>query len=224
MSTGCNSIDELLRGGWRNGQVTEVVGPSASGKTQMCLQAALMFARNEVNVLFVDTHGSFSSDRIDQIAQQRYVRNRDAILQRIHVLQLMQIEQVFGALDNLFVSNENQGNYQCLIIDSLPPLLSAILGDSMQRGQALMAILASLLRAISCEYGITILVCNYTLGDSRSGKVMLGEDWNGQCHTRIRLDFVQNGHQRIATLLTSTYLESGGKVAFQIGDAGVFSN
>ena len=40
LPTGCDSIDELLGGGLRQGQVIEFAGPSASGKTQLCLSAA----------------------------------------------------------------------------------------------------------------------------------------------------------------------------------------
>ena len=44
LPTGCDSIDELLGGGLRQGQVIEFAGPSASGKTQLCLSAAASFA------------------------------------------------------------------------------------------------------------------------------------------------------------------------------------
>ncbi|KAL5711096.1 hypothetical protein ACHQM5_021588 [Ranunculus cassubicifolius] len=47
LSTGCEGIDKLLGGGLREGQVTELVGASSCGKTQvrgvMCMKRNLCF-------------------------------------------------------------------------------------------------------------------------------------------------------------------------------------
>ena len=39
MSTGAHSLNRLLQGGWRVGEVTELAGPYASGKSQACFTA-----------------------------------------------------------------------------------------------------------------------------------------------------------------------------------------
>lgn len=65
LSTGCEGINVLLQGGLREGQVTELVGPSPSGKTQVCLLAASNIAKNYGGaVIFIDTGNSFSAKRI----------------------------------------------------------------------------------------------------------------------------------------------------------------
>lgn len=38
LSTGCSSLDLLLRGGISTRSITEICGPSSSGKTQICFQ------------------------------------------------------------------------------------------------------------------------------------------------------------------------------------------
>ncbi|KAK1321724.1 hypothetical protein QJS10_CPA03g01463 [Acorus calamus] len=48
LATGCEGIDQILRGGLRMGQLTELVGPSSSGKTQVCLCAASHVAEYSV--------------------------------------------------------------------------------------------------------------------------------------------------------------------------------
>lgn len=42
ISTGCSQIDEIIRGGIPVNGITEIVGPSGVGKTQLCLQLSLM--------------------------------------------------------------------------------------------------------------------------------------------------------------------------------------
>jgi RAD51-like protein 3 len=67
LSTGDKETDSLLQGGFREGQLTELVGPSSSGKTQFCMQAAASVAENHLGrVLYLDTGNSFSARRIAQ--------------------------------------------------------------------------------------------------------------------------------------------------------------
>lgn len=42
ISTGCAVIDEIIRGGVPINGITEIVGASGVGKTQLCLQLSLM--------------------------------------------------------------------------------------------------------------------------------------------------------------------------------------
>ncbi|PKI36394.1 hypothetical protein CRG98_043176 [Punica granatum] len=65
LSTGCERIDSLLNGGLHEGHVTELAGPSSSGKTQLCLLAAANVAyQHKGGVTYVDTGNSFSPKRI----------------------------------------------------------------------------------------------------------------------------------------------------------------
>ncbi|KAL4189068.1 hypothetical protein AMTRI_Chr08g163670 [Amborella trichopoda] len=63
--TGFDGIDTLLCGGLCEGNLTELAGPSSSGKTQFCLHAAAHVAYTYMcSVLYLDTSNSFSSKRI----------------------------------------------------------------------------------------------------------------------------------------------------------------
>ncbi|PKU87043.1 DNA repair protein RAD51 like 4 [Dendrobium catenatum] len=71
LPTGCDGIDTLLGGGLREGQLTEIVGPSSSGKTQFCLYVASNVAVKLCgSVVFLDTSNSFSPTRIASIVNQ----------------------------------------------------------------------------------------------------------------------------------------------------------
>jgi DNA repair and recombination protein RadB len=67
LSTGCQSLDSLLGGGFERGTVTQVYGPPAAGKTNIMLSAALHTAAADSMAIYVDTEG-ISSDRFRQIA------------------------------------------------------------------------------------------------------------------------------------------------------------
>ena len=52
LSTGCTTIDAMLGGGLRAGEFTEVFGTSASGKTQLCHQLAVIAAARGGSVVY----------------------------------------------------------------------------------------------------------------------------------------------------------------------------
>jgi len=85
-STGCKSIDELLGGGFESGTVTQLYGEAGSGKTNICLQAAVECAKKGESVIFIDSEG-FSPERFLQIAQSRTGGSEDveSIARRIMI-------------------------------------------------------------------------------------------------------------------------------------------
>ena len=70
-TSGCESLDALLSGGYRAGTLTEIYGKSNSGKSQLAMQAALCAARRGDGVLYIDTEGAFRPERLEQIAGAR---------------------------------------------------------------------------------------------------------------------------------------------------------
>jgi DNA repair protein RadB len=64
---GC-CIDKLLNGGVETRVITQLYGPPASGKTNICLQVALNCIKNNKKVIFIDTEGGHSIERMRQIA------------------------------------------------------------------------------------------------------------------------------------------------------------
>src|SRR3989344_2213020 len=65
--TGSYDINKWLEGGYENDIITLFYGPSASGKSNFVLLAACHNAKKDKKIVFIDTEGSFSIDRINQI-------------------------------------------------------------------------------------------------------------------------------------------------------------
>jgi len=82
ISTGSFDFNEWLHGGYEKGIVTMLVGPPGSGKSNLSMLAACSAAR-ERKVLFVDTEGGFSTERIEQIVGNE---NREKVLENILIL------------------------------------------------------------------------------------------------------------------------------------------
>lgn len=66
--TNCQSIDELLSGGFPCGQISLIYGKSNTGKTSLAIQCSVICARYNFKTIFVDNENSFSPVRLSQIA------------------------------------------------------------------------------------------------------------------------------------------------------------
>lgn len=73
LSTGIDSLDEILNGGIRSSLVTEIVGKAGIGKTQICLTVSVMTSSKGIGVIYFDTEGKFSPMRLMEIALNRKV-------------------------------------------------------------------------------------------------------------------------------------------------------
>jgi DNA repair protein RadB len=66
--TECDSLDKLLRGGFKRGEIALIYGEAATGKTTAVIQAAVSAAGLGLKVLYVDSDHSFTQQRFQQIA------------------------------------------------------------------------------------------------------------------------------------------------------------
>jgi DNA repair protein RadB len=67
ITTGSAELDRLLDGGYETDIVTTIYGPAGSGKTNLCLMCAAAAGKGK-KVLFIDTDGGFSVERLRQIS------------------------------------------------------------------------------------------------------------------------------------------------------------
>ncbi|KAI3934093.1 hypothetical protein MKW92_025585 [Papaver armeniacum] len=210
LSTGCQGLDLVLHGGLRVGQLTELVGPSCSGKTQVCLQAASNVAYKYVSsVMFLDTSNSFSVKRVscfvDQLLGPSPAQVKRESLERLmnSILchSVFDIFGLLGLLHELELKLKSQvgtgeGNVRLLIIDSISSLITPILGGCGAQGHSLMIYAGYLLKKLAHKYNIAVLVTNHMVGGGERGvpKPALGESWKSVSHVRLLLsrDHVSN--------------------------------
>jgi len=69
LDSGSVIVNKILNGGYEKGIITTFYGPAGSGKTNMCLMAMSAFLGDK-KIIYIDTEGSFSVDRLSQITPQ----------------------------------------------------------------------------------------------------------------------------------------------------------
>ena len=65
--TGSKVLDEMLNSGYEKDVITTIYGPAAAGKTVLCLLCAVHVAMQDKKIVYVDTEGGFSVERLRQI-------------------------------------------------------------------------------------------------------------------------------------------------------------
>lgn len=72
ISAGNYDLNKFLFGGYEKDIITVIYGDSGSGKTNLCLLTAVSQAKKGNKVIYIDTEGGFSTERIKQLSGEEY--------------------------------------------------------------------------------------------------------------------------------------------------------
>ena len=120
LSTGCNSVDKLLKGGFPMRQINFVYGEASTGKTVLSMQCAVKSAGQNFKVFYVDSDGSFSPHRLKNLPVSREVAQRIVVFRPEDFQDQIRITET---LENLLTKTP-----ALLVIDSVTGLYRAGLG------------------------------------------------------------------------------------------------
>ncbi|GAB5360803.1 hypothetical protein AAMO2058_000658600 [Amorphochlora amoebiformis] len=178
-------LDELMGGGIFSGEVLELVGESAVGKTQMCLMiAARLVAYTNSYVAYIDTSSSFAPNRVQQIYQdaaQHVLRVQTSqspqnwagdgldpkpkdfkiAFRQIRVFKVSNAFELNTVLEEIrkgLSQDKKYDNLQMIIIDSLSAVLSPHLGGNEYQGFALMSETSRAIKHIVHKHNIAAIV------------------------------------------------------------------
>lgn len=78
--TGCGSLDRAFEGGLPSGHVSLLYGAAETGKTTLAMQCAVNSARMGFKTLYIDSDGTFSTERLSQVSSQDFVEVSDSVI------------------------------------------------------------------------------------------------------------------------------------------------
>lgn len=113
ISAGSHDLNTLLHGGYETDIVTVVYGPSGSGKTNFCLLATVSQAKKGNKVIYIDTEGGFSTERVKQLAPE----NTEDILKNILLLKPTNFQEQKEAFKTLLNHLKNEASL--IIVDGM---------------------------------------------------------------------------------------------------------
>lgn len=131
------SFDEILGGGLKSGNLYDICGLSASGKTQICNSIAISLAINyKYETLYVDAKNDFSGQRIYNILNARNCNVMDCglVMNRIHCQSIYDVHEFLTILRELPAYLKQHRQAKCLVVDSLPALWFPLL-DGKKNGK-----------------------------------------------------------------------------------------
>lgn len=138
--------------------ITTICGPPGCGKTTLILEYTNSCVKSGKKVIFVDTDGGFSPERIKQI-------NPNIDLKDIIIFSPKSFEEQQNIITNLNKEIKNNKNIGLVIVDSLVMLYRLKLGDSPQKINSDLGEQLRLLTEISRTFEIPILTTNQIYKD-----------------------------------------------------------
>jgi len=233
LTTGCFSLDSLLKGGLETQSLTEFYGEFGTGKSQICHQLCVSVQLPEEKgglnggALYIDTENTFRPERITQMAP-KFGLDPDEALKKIIFAEAYTSDHQMVLLDN---SDEviKDNNIRLIIVDSLTShFRSEYLGRELlaNRQQLLNKHMHKLMR-LSRAFNAVAVITNQVMSQPDAfftkGVVPIGGNIVGHMsHSRI---YLRKGRDnvRIARLVVSPSLPEG-EVPIRITENGVESD
>ncbi len=217
-----SSLDELLGGGIEKGTITQIFGPPSSGKSNIALNLAVNVAKNDKKVIYMDTEGGISIDRIKQIAQYDFEKVANNIIV-FEPTSFLEQNDNLKAIDAWL--RKNGEGVDLLVLDSAVALYRVDDMKSSKLNKELgkqMGILAKIAR----KYDISVLLTNqiYSAFDDEGNndiRAVGGTILQYWSKVIVQLEKGEDVNQRIATLRRHRSIAEGKQVTFRITSRGI---
>lgn len=233
ISTGSFDLNNWLEGGYETDVITMIAGPPGSGKTNFSILASCSQSKNNKKVIFIDTEGGFSVERVKQIVGE----NHEKILENIFLLKPTNFEEQKKCFEKLLIAVKKE-QIELIVVDGMAMLYRLELGDAIQSKDDLeiksinreIAKQMRVLAEISRKQEIPVLITNQVY----SGFVS-EEDWKkglkGEVNivggdlfkywSKCIIELKNDGGKKKAILLKHRSLKPK-ELSFEIRDEGIF--
>ena len=220
--TGSKILNEMLNGGYEKDAITTIYGPAGSGKTVLCILCAMNIAKSGKKVIYVDTEGGFSVERLRQICSSIHWDYKK-VLENIIFLKPTSFEEQKKSFEKLKdIVNDKIG---LIIVDTIAMLYRLEMGknEEVQDVNRELANQISYLTEIARKNMIPILISNqvYSDFDEKDKVNIVGGDilkYGSKC--LIELQITPNNNRR-AIVRKHRSLKSEKEILFKIVEGGI---
>ena len=222
ITTGSKILDSMLNGGYEKDIITTIYGPAGSGKTVLCLLCSINMSRSGKKVVYVDSEGGFSLERLKQIASH-ISQDYKKILDNIIFLRPTSFDEQKKSFEKLKdIVNDKIG---LIVVDTIAMLYRLELGkdENIQEVNRELGRQISYLTEIARKNNIPVLITNqvYTDFDDRDKVHIVGGDilkYSSKC--LIELQVTPNGNRRLI-LKKHRSIEDEKEILFKIVEGGI---
>lgn len=217
-----SSLDVMLGGGFEKGVITQIFGPPSSGKSNIALTLAVNVARNGKKVIYIDTEGGISIDRIKQISGPDFTNVANNII-------VFEPTNFLEQNDNLKAIDvwlrKNHSDVDLLILDSAVALYRV---DDMKSSKLNKELgkQMGILSKISRKYDVAVVLTNqiYNAFDDEGNsdiRAVGGTILQYWSKVIIQLDRGDEVNKRVATLVRHRSIPEGKQAVFSITSRGI---
>lgn len=217
-----SALDVMLGGGFEKGTITQIFGAPSSGKSNVALSLAVNVAKSDKKVIYIDTEGGISIDRIKQISGEDFskVANNIIVFEPTNFLEQ---NDTIKSIDVWL--RKNHDDVDLIVVDSAVALYRVDDMKSSRLNKELgkqMGILSKIAR----QYDVAVILTNqiYSSYDDEGNndiKAVGGTILQYWSKAIIQLERGDDINQRIATLKRHRSIPEGKQAIFSITSRGI---
>src|SRR3989344_1698574 len=225
ISAGSYELNKWLYGGYDSEIITTLYGSAGSGKTNFCLLAAVSQAKKGQKVIFIDTEGGFSSERVKQMLGKES-GDYEKILKNIFLLKPTNFKEQKEAFNQLHKYLKKQ--VSLIVVDGMTMLYRLDFADAREKGKEDITGLQKvnseltrqmrLLAEIARKQNIPVLVTNQIYNWESESKMVAGDIL--KYWSKCLIELVNDNGKRTAYLRKHRSLPEK-SLSFQIYDGGI---
>lgn len=217
-----SSLDALLGGGFEKGVITQIFGPPSSGKSNVTLDLAVNVAKNNRKVIYIDTEGGISIDRIKQISGPDFTNVANNIIV-FEPTSFLEQNDTLKAIEVWL--RKNNADVDLLVLDSAVALYRVDDMKSSKLNKELgkqMGILSKIAR----KYDLAVVLTNqiYNAFDDEGNndiRAVGGTILQYWSKVILQLERGDETNKRVATLIRHRSIPEGKKAIFSITTSGI---
>jgi DNA repair protein RadB len=221
ISTGSYDLNTWLHGGYESDIVTVIYGGAGSGKTNFCLLAAVSQAKKSKKVIFIDTEGGFSVERVKQLVGEK--EGVEEVLKNIFLLKPTSFEEQKKSFAEL--NRRLKDQVDLIVVDGMTILYRLDFADARDKNEEAVQTINSelakqmkLLAEIARKKNIPVLVTNQVYRWEDEDRMVGGDilKYWGKC----LIELVNDKGRRMAYLRKHRSLPEK-RLDFVIDDKGI---